>query len=738
MTVKHHQSGSTLIMEDTHHKELHKLLETSLDKRVVINVGGQKFETFVSTLERLPNTRLSLLAQNLEADESYDPLTREYYFDRHPAAFAAILQYYRSEELHVDQNICGNVMKTEMSFWGLNELDIEPCCWVSYSKFTDHKETLAALDDNFLFDFHDEYAWEKGESYWRMLRRKAWRFMEDPGSSKAAKAYAVISMFFVVLSIGVFVMETHPLMRVVDENYNATIASTPSTMYTTSVGQSCCCSDSSGPPAKSPIIPGYKPHPAMEYVDYVCVGFFTIEVILRFALAPKKLIFLKDLLNMIDILCLLPHYTSIVLANSGDVTGGIAASAVKAVLAARIIRMLRIFKLAKHYSAFKILAYTIKVSTKELMLMVMFLFVGVLIFASLIYIVEPNNFGNIPLGFWWALVTMTTVGYGDIYPEETLGYVIGSMCVWCGVLTIAFTVPIVVNNFTLYYSHAQSRIKLPKGKKPKRKKLRRGASEHSVDTNDTPREGGDTPVIKLINGFPETPDKSKINNKNLNNLNIQPQTKETFKYQKLHNSKEMQSVKRPPYGNQSSRHHRVSHGKPEHGVVTISDTIMEDHEVHCESESAPSLSSSLDNSGIAASYKNEMQLHQKESERLLSDLNDVNKKAQNEMERQKRLMKERVERRKLEQKEAESKRQINEREKRKNQQDIETGESESSCEEPDDKEEEVTTPQPPTKEKKRKKGKPKKENNMCDDKVVIEKEGQKVKKKKRAKVSKQK
>lgn len=124
----------------------------------------------------------------------------------------------------------------------------------------------------------------------------------------------------------------------------------------------------------------------------------------------------------------------------------------------------------KHYSAFKILVYTIKVSTKELLLLVVFLFTGVLIFASIIFYAEPDGFDSIPVGFWWALVTMTTVGYGDIVPKTEGGYLIGCVCVLCGVLTVAFTVPIVVNNFTLYYSHAQSRIKLPVHK---RKELKR-------------------------------------------------------------------------------------------------------------------------------------------------------------------------------------------------------------------------------------------------------------------------
>ena len=102
--------------------------------------------------------------------------------------------------------------------------------------------------------------------------------------------------------------------------------------------------------------------------------------------------------------------------------------------------------------------------------MVIFLFTGVLIFASIMFYAENETFTNIPIAFWWALVTMTTVGYGDKVPRTEGGYLIGSLCVLCGVLTVAFTVPIVVNNFTLYYSHAQSRVRLPP---PKREELQK-------------------------------------------------------------------------------------------------------------------------------------------------------------------------------------------------------------------------------------------------------------------------
>ena len=81
------------------------------DKRIRINVGGTPFETFSSTLERITGTRLALLSVLGEADDAWDKERNEYFFDRHPGVFASILHYYRTEELHTDQNLCGNIIQ---------------------------------------------------------------------------------------------------------------------------------------------------------------------------------------------------------------------------------------------------------------------------------------------------------------------------------------------------------------------------------------------------------------------------------------------------------------------------------------------------------------------------------------------------------------------------------------------------------------------------------------------------
>ncbi|EFO13092.2 voltage-gated potassium channel [Loa loa] len=133
-----------------------------------------------------------------------------------------------------------------------------------------------------------------------------------------------------------------------------------------------------------------------------------------------------------------------------------------------IIRIMRLFKLTQHSSGLKILMHTFRASAKELMLLVFFLALGIVLFASLVYYAErieinpENQFQSIPLGLWWAIVTMTTVGYGDMAPHTYLGRIIGSVCALAGVLTIALPVPVIVSNFALFYSHTQARSKLPK------------------------------------------------------------------------------------------------------------------------------------------------------------------------------------------------------------------------------------------------------------------------------------
>jgi hypothetical protein len=123
-------------------------------KRIVLNVGGERFETYRSTLKLIKDSRLGNLSFT---NSEYNPVSKEFFFDRDPASFASILNYYRTGKLHAPNTICGNQFYQELSFWGIDERCIEPCCWTDYSTKRDCNEiirkVLHGYDNDGKFDY---------------------------------------------------------------------------------------------------------------------------------------------------------------------------------------------------------------------------------------------------------------------------------------------------------------------------------------------------------------------------------------------------------------------------------------------------------------------------------------------------------------------------------------------------------------------------------------------------------
>lgn len=176
-------------------------------------------------------------------------------------------------------------------------------------------------------------------------------------------------------------------------------------------------------------------------------------------------------MNIIDILALLPLYVQ----NIFEITDRYNClrshrAVIETIFILRIIRISRIFHILKHYKALKILVYAIKASVQELLMLSIFLFISMMIFSTMIYYAErpgpmrntSGAFATIPIGFWWSLITMTTVGYGDVYPETPMGMVVGAICAVAGVLLVALTIPVISNNFALFYTHARTREQIVK------------------------------------------------------------------------------------------------------------------------------------------------------------------------------------------------------------------------------------------------------------------------------------
>lgn len=197
--------------------------------------------------------------------------------------------------------------------------------------------------------------------------------------------------------------------------------------------------------------------------DIICVAWFTFEFVVRFIFCPRKLQFVKKPMNWIDFGAILPFYVNLLIKSSNIKT-------IVVLRVVRLIRVFRIFKLSRHSYGLQILGHTLRSSCSELFLLAFFLSIGVVIFSSIIYYAEKDivgtKFTTIPASFWWAVVTMTTLGYGDMAPESWEGKIVGSFCAISGVLMIALPVPVIVSNFSLYYSHAKARLKLPKRKRP--------------------------------------------------------------------------------------------------------------------------------------------------------------------------------------------------------------------------------------------------------------------------------
>ncbi|KAL1283739.1 Potassium voltage-gated channel protein Shaw [Trichinella pseudospiralis] len=412
-----------------------------MDERVILNVGGIRHETYKATLKKIPATRLSRLT---EALANYDPVLNEYFFDRHPGVFAQILNYYRTGKLHYPTDVCGPLFEEELEFWGLDANQVEPCCWMTYTQHRDTQETLAVLDrldiDN---DMQDEeqvakkFGWEEDYlsgnlSWWQRLKPKVWSLFDEPYSSTPAKVIAITSVFTICVSILTFCLKTHPDFRIpVMQSYS--FNGTDANMAYHSTSSSSLIVDKERT----------QPHGAFFIIEAVCAV-------------------LKSPVNVIDLVATLSFFMDFLLKE-------VAMEANKDMVEFfSIIRIMRLFKLTQHSSGLKILIHTFRASAKELILLVFFLVLGIVVFAALIYYaerIEPNpenDFISIPLGLWWAIVTMTTVGYGDMTPKTYLGMIVGSLCALTGVLTIALPVPVIVSNFAMFYSHTQARAKLPK------------------------------------------------------------------------------------------------------------------------------------------------------------------------------------------------------------------------------------------------------------------------------------
>lgn len=384
--------------------------------RVVLNVSGMRFETQLRTLNRLPNT---LLGDDKKREKFWDPRTQEYFFDRHRPSFPAILYFYQSGgRLERPIEVPSDIFLNELQFFELGKNVIN-----SYK-----------MKEGFFVETEEVPDMPEGP-----FQRKMWEFFEYPESSIPARIMAGFSVLLIVVSVTTFCVETLP-----DFEGTQCVNTTREFENGTTVEIQ---------------IPNFL-HP-LFIIESICIAWFVIELIARLIFCPSKLDFVKNLINWIDLASITPYFIFMTVffitwecdqSNQGGVLSVL-----------RVFRVVRILKLSKHSEGLKILGKTLQTSMRELSMFALFVAIGVVIFGGAIYYAELQQshtfFTSIPDAFWWAVVSMTTVGYGDVYPKGIFGKLVGSLTVISGLLAIALPVPVIVTNFNNFYRNSLNRQK---------------------------------------------------------------------------------------------------------------------------------------------------------------------------------------------------------------------------------------------------------------------------------------
>lgn len=248
------------------------------------------------------------------------------------------------------------------------------------------------------------------------MRDRLFLTLEVPQTSRMGIMLHHIFLGLISLSIVAFAMETMPELQV--------------------------------DPWKDPV------NEAFSVIEWTVNIVFTVELLLRFLASNLKYDFVTDFYNILDALAIVPFYVGLIVGDSG------------VVFYLRPALMLRIFKMSRHFIGTHILVAALRASARPLLIPLYFLAVFAMVFATGLYLAESgfdarfihqcersvNEVQDLFRAGWVILSTMTTVGYGDVTPQSTLGKGVAAVSMLFGILYMAMPIAIVGTNFAKAYS----------------------------------------------------------------------------------------------------------------------------------------------------------------------------------------------------------------------------------------------------------------------------------------------
>eukprot|EP01065_Artemidia_motanka_P023714 TRINITY_DN28388_c0_g1_i1.p1 TRINITY_DN28388_c0_g1~~TRINITY_DN28388_c0_g1_i1.p1 ORF type:complete len:671 (+),score=199.89 TRINITY_DN28388_c0_g1_i1:68-2014(+) len=293
---------------------------------------------------------------------------------------------------------------------------------------------------------------------WAVVEPGGTTYLDVPWLPAAGKVAAAVSQTAIATSVVTIVVETLPQMQNQD-----------------------------GPPGN-----GFT-----FAIESICIGIFTVEFLLRSVTTPSRKEYWLSFFTWVDIVSILPYYLvlwGVVPENSG--TGALVALRV-----VRVMRLIRLFKFGRHFKGIQLL-FTALVDAADALLasMLVFNMIGIIIWASLIHMAErtdaefdftgslgykdkwvrnknmshvyddagtPIDFQTIPVSMWWAWVTLTTVGYGDMYPRTDWGRFVASLAMVSGLLVVAYPVTMLMSSLEF----AREDYRVLKGRRHRQKLL---------------------------------------------------------------------------------------------------------------------------------------------------------------------------------------------------------------------------------------------------------------------------
>jgi voltage-gated potassium channel len=182
--------------------------------------------------------------------------------------------------------------------------------------------------------------------------------------------------------------------------------------------------------------------PLFNALEWVFTIIFTIEFALRLISLKQPHKYVFSFLGVIDILAIIPSYLSFFF---------VGAESLLVLRALRLLRVFRIFKLSRFLSEMRFLGVALSGSLRKISIFMMIVLMLVIILGSIMYLVEQgkNGFSSIPESIYWAIVTITTVGYGDITPVTTVGKFVASLIMLIGYAIIAVPTGIVTTEMAI-------------------------------------------------------------------------------------------------------------------------------------------------------------------------------------------------------------------------------------------------------------------------------------------------